>query len=98
MLVDGRIRIQKPQWLSKNQQKNDFFTFTSVLKNSKSFRSHTTVKTKVILNFLLVDGRIRIQEAQKLTDHTDSDTEHCLLRKSPSTELIVTTTPVLEVD
>ncbi len=40
----------------------------SVFKDNKSLWSHKTVENIVYLNFLLVDGRIRILEAQKHTD------------------------------
>ncbi len=66
-------------------------TFTSFFKDKKSCRSHKTVEIKIFLNFLLVDGRIRIrihtnklwirmriQKAQKRTDPTDPDPEHWL--------------------
>ncbi len=55
-------------------------TFTTVFKDNKSLRSHETVKIKYLLYFLLADRRIRIRnwirilEAPKLTDLTD--TEH----------------------
>ncbi len=66
-------------------------TFTSSSKDKKSYRSHKTVEIKIFLNFLLVDGRIRIrtriQEAQKQMNPTDPDPdvdpdpEHCYKRK-----------------
>jgi hypothetical protein len=37
-----------------------------------------TVEIKVFLIFLLVDGRILIMEARKLTDPIDPDPEHCM--------------------
>ncbi len=36
---------------------------------------------KVFLTFLLDDGRIRIREAQKLSDSTDPDSQRCLQLK-----------------
>jgi hypothetical protein len=44
-----------------------------------SLRSDKTVEIVVYLNFLFVDGRIRILEAQVLMDPTDPapDSEHC---------------------
>ncbi len=43
-------------------------TLTSALKDNKLLRSLNTVEIKVFKIFLLVDRRIRILEAQKLTD------------------------------
>ncbi len=65
-------------------QKNSFFvfllitqlrqdTFTSDFKDNKSIRSHKTVENKVLPIFLLVDGRLRILEAQA---PPDPDKEH----------------------
>jgi len=41
-----------------------------------SLRSHKTVKLWSILIFLLVDGRIRVLEAQNHTNPMDLDLEH----------------------
>jgi hypothetical protein len=53
-------------WLTRCQKKffsKVFFAyyFTSVFKDKKSKRSHDIAEIKVFLNFLLVDGRIRIR-------------------------------------
>jgi hypothetical protein len=73
------------QWLLKCQQKKVFFTFlcslltagtfTTVCKDSKSFRSNKTVEIKFFLDFLLVGEKIRIRilEAQNLRGHTDPE-------------------------
>ncbi len=53
-------------------------TFILYFKDKKSQRSHKTVEIKVFLHFLLVDGMIRMQEAQKHTDPADTDPEHWL--------------------
>ncbi len=84
-----RIRILLIfQWLSRSYRnkltRNKFFskffclrltvgTFTSLFIE-KSLKSHKTVKIKKFFHFLLFGGRIRIREAQKLTD---PDSEHC---------------------
>jgi hypothetical protein len=45
-------------------------TFTSVFENNKLNKSHNTGT-----------GTVEIQEAQKTTDPTDPDLEHCSYRK-----------------
>jgi hypothetical protein len=65
----------------QDANKNMFFsaylltlgTFTSASKDKKSFRSHKTVEITVFLNLLVVDGRVRILKARKLTDPWDPD-------------------------
>jgi hypothetical protein len=60
-------------------------TFTSFIKDKKSSRSHKTVEIKVFLHFFACLGkdpepdceRMRIQEAEKHTDPTYADPEHC---------------------
>jgi hypothetical protein len=53
-------------------------TFKMLLINSHK-RSHKTAEIKVFFIFLLVDGRIRIQEAPKFTDpDAIADPEHWL--------------------
>ncbi len=49
---------------------------TPVFKDRKSKRSHKIVDIKIFLPFLLVDGRIRIREAQK---RLDPDPQHWVL-------------------
>jgi hypothetical protein len=70
------------QWLPRKFLRLFLFesTFTSVFKDKKSLKSHKTVEIDISKKFLLVDWRIRILEAQKLSGPTDQ--EHWLYPSS----------------
>ncbi len=70
-----RIRSSFHQWLSRCQQKYVFsFVFCTLFLTVGHL--HQVFKKFIKKDFLLVDGRIRIRVAQKLTD---PDPEHCIL-------------------